>query len=1032
MITYFARHPTAANLLMVIMLAAGILSVGRLQRETFPDALPTIVEVSVVFPGATASEVEETITQRLEDALDSVQFLKEMKSVARQSIGSVTLEMKDGGDYTAFRNEIDNSVSGIDDFPDDARPPITTRKNTRQRVMDVLVSGPMTATSLKAFCEQTRSELMALGDVSDVGIDGFSDHLLRVELSREAMLRYGLSTTDVSQAISSQSLDLPAGKIDGDETVLVRVQESRKTRLALEDLTITGRLGGAEVRLGDIAVVKDEFEIDEDKVSTDGKRSAVLQIRKAKSEDSLKVAAAVEGLLERKRQEYPGVELTVINDSSELVKDRIGLLLKNGWQGCLLVFATMWLFFNARLSFWVVASLPVSFLAAFAFVPMFGLTINMLTMVGLLMALGLLMDDGIVIAENIARRRSEGEPAMQAAVNGVKEVGGGVFSSFLTTCSVLGPLIFLNGEIGKILRVLPMMLLLVLATSLVEAFLILPAHLGHSLASEGGNKSNAVRRFFDRLIESSRELVGRIVAWCVAWRYLVAGLVFLVFFSTLSLTAGGFVRFKVFPDLEGDTIVARVLMPPGTPLKRTEAVVADLLNALHETNDEFQPEQPGEQALVLTTFVRFSKNTDANETGSHVATVQADLLTNEVRTCNIDQILSTWREKLGPVADAVNLTFDEPSIGPAGRDIELELSGRTLEEMDAASSEIQAFLKTFDGVTNISDDLRRGETEMLVSLRPGAMGLGVGTTDFARQLRGSFQGLLSDQIQVGEEAYDVEVRFGDEDRDSLADLENYRLTSPAGDVIPLGELATLDRRRGWSRIGRTDGKQVVNVVANVDSTKSNAAAAIAKVKSEVLPGLQEQYPGLEVAVKGASENGRETGQSMGIAAVIGCLGVFVILSFQFRSYTEPLIVMAAIPFAFVGVVWGHWVYGQNLSLPSIMGYASLAGIVVNDSILLILFLKSRLAEGASLVEAATESSRLRFRAVMITSLTTIAGLLPLLAERSLQAQVLIPIAISICFGLMASTVLILLVLPPMYVLLSDWGLADRGGPKAEH
>ena len=1007
MIQFFAKHPTAANLLMFIMLTAGILSLGGLRKETFPDAAPVEVEVTVAFPGATAEEVDDTIVQRLETALDGTRDLKELRSVARQSLGSTTLKMKDNGDYSAFRNEIDNAVSSIDDFPDSAEEPLITRLNTRQPVLEILATGPMNAVSLKAYAENLKDQLTASPQVSEVNIDGFSDHLLRIELKRNELMRYGLSPLDVMMAVETQSLDLPAGKIEGAENVLVRVEESRKSKLALEDLVVKGRVGGAEVKLREIAEVHDEFELEEDFVSVGGERGVILKVMKAKTEDTLKVANAVKEALEQERQRHPQVDLIVINDQSELVESRIGLLVKNGVQGCILVFLTMWVFFNARLSFWVVFSLPVAFLAAFTLVPGVGLTINMLTMVGLLMALGILMDDGIVIAENIARRRQQGEAAMTAAIEGVREVGGGVFSSFLTTCAVLGPLVFLGGELGRILKVLPMMLLLVLAASLVEAFWILPAHLGHSLSGEP-KPPGRIRRWIDAGIESTQNGIGAIVAWTIRWRYLTAGLVVMV-----------------FPSLEGDTIVARVLMPPGTPLERTREVVSDLEAALTETNSAFSARQPDGQDLVETTFVRFNQNTDALETGPHVATIQADLLGNEKRDGRIAEIVQHWRETNGEVPDAVSLTFDEPQIGPAGRNIEIELSGVPLEQLDQLSAKVQNYLNSYVGVYNISDDLRRGESELLVKLKPGAVGAGVSAFDLARQLRGSFQGLLSDQVQVGSEAYDVEIRFSHEDRDSVADLEDYLFTLPSGKTIPIREIANIQRRRGWSRIARLGGNQVVNVYASVDSEVSNSAAVLSDMRTTFLSELRRENPELNYRFRGEAEKGAETASSMGTAALIGCLGVFVILSFQFRSYVEPLIVMIAIPFALVGVILGHWMLGHNLSLPSFMGYASLAGIVVNDSILLVLFLKSAREKGRSSIESGIEATKSRFRAVMITTLTTVAGLMPLLLEKSMQAQVLIPIAISICFGLMASTILILLVLPPFYVILSDFGLTAR-------
>ncbi|MFN3189987.1 MAG: efflux RND transporter permease subunit [Aureliella sp.] len=1022
MIDFFAKHPTAANLLMVVMLAVGLLSLGSLRRETFPDAAPVEVEVSVAYPGATPQEVDAAIVQRLDEALESVQFLKERRSVSMSSIGTSTLKMTDNGDYDTFRSEIENAVDSIDDFPDDAQPPTIRRLNSRDPVLDVLVQADKGPQELKTYCEDFKERLLASKAISEVQIRGFAGRVMRVELSREALLRHGLSPTSVAASISNQSLNLPAGKIDGQETTLIRLKEEKRTAEDLENLVVLGAAGNAEVRIRDIGSVTDEFLTEEDSIAVDGQRSAVLKILKAKTSDTLTVAEEVNRLIDVEAEANPGVELTVINDVSTLVAERIGLLVKNGIQGCILVFFVMWLFFNARLSFWVVFSLPVSFLAASALVPSFGLSINMLTMVGLLMAIGVLMDDGIVIAENIARRRQSGEPAMTAAVKGVKEVAGGVFSSFLTTCCVLGPLIFLNGELGRILKVLPMMLLLVLGTSLVEAYLILPSHLGHSLADHSDKARGKIRVWIDSLVDRIRDATGEFVGIAIRWRYATAGMTALIFFLSIGLILGGLVKGQVFPAIEGDSIVARVLMQPGTPLARTQEVVQQLEEALEVTNDEFRSQQPAGRDLVETTYVQFNENRDAMEKGPHVATLNVDLLSNELRNGRIVDVLQAWRENTGDIPDAQSITFDEPQLGPGGRPIQIELSGLPLEELDTLSLEIQRLLRSYDGVYNITDDTRRGENEILVNLRPGAVGLGVTALDLGRQLRGSFQGLLSDQIQVGGEGYDVEVRFAESDRTSILDLEDFRVTVPGGKSVPLSDVATLTWDRSWSRIGRRDGAVTVNVMANVDSDRTNTLGILRELQANELAQMEADHPGLAMAIRGEAEKGAETGASLAKAGIIGCLGVFIILSYQFRSYLEPFVVMVAIPFAFVGVVWGHYLFDMSLSLPSVMGYASLAGIVVNDSILLMLFLKSKLSEGVSVEAAAQEASRMRFRAVMITSLTTIVGLTPLLFEKSLQAQILIPIAISICFGLLASTLLILFVLPPLYVILSDFKL----------
>lgn len=1025
MINFFVRHPTAANLLMLVMLAVGLLSLGGLRRETFPDAAPVEVEVSVRYPGATSEEIDEAVVQRLEEALESVQYLKEFRSVSLANVGTTTLRMTDRGDYDIFRGEIENAVDSIDDLPDTAEPPKVQTLNSRDPVLDVLVEADMSAIELKTYCEQLKDRLLASDAISEVKVTGFSRRVMRVEVERELMLQHGLSPTSVAMSIGNQSLNLPAGKIDSSSTMDIRLQEEKRSTEALEELVLFGNRGNAEVRIGDVGQVVDEFQAEEESILVMGKRAAVLKVLKSKTADALTVASEAQNILEQERASHSAVSLTVINDMSKLVGERISLLVKNGIQGCILVFFVMWLFFNARLSFWVVFSLPVSFLAAFSLVPSLGLSINMLTMVGLLMAIGVLMDDGIVIAENIARRWQGGESAASAAANGIKEVSGGVFSSFLTTCCVLGPLIFLNGELGKVLKVLPMMLLLVLAMSLIEAYLILPAHLKHSLAHAGAKPRGRIRVQVDGVIDYLQKLTSNLVGWTIRWRYATAGLTVMIFLLSFGLILGGLVRGQVFPAIEGDTIVARVLMQPGTSLERTKAVVEQLEDALAATNEKFKPDQPAAQDLVQTTYVQFNENTEAKEKGTHVATIKADLLSNELRRGNIVDILSYWRSQVAPIPDALSLSFDEPSQGPSGRPIEIELSGLELPELDAVSDEIQQALATYDGVYNISDDTRRGSREVLVQLRPGAVGLGVSAVELGQQLRGSFQGLLSDQIQVDGESYDIEVRYPESDRSSIADLENFRVTLPSGKSVPLSDIATLSYGRGWSRIGRHEGSKVVNVLGNVDSLRTNTLAILRELRAEKLDTLEAENPGLQITLRGEAEKGAETGASLGKAALVGCLGVFVILSFQFRSYTEPLVVMVAIPFAFVGVIWGHYLFDMSLSLPSVMGYASLAGIVVNDSILLMLFLKSELDRGAAVEAAAQEAARVRFRAVMITSVTTIVGLTPLLFEKSLQAQILIPIAISICFGLLASTLLILLVLPPLYVILSDFGVAAK-------
>jgi len=1035
MISFFARHRTAANLLMISLLAMGLLSLRGLQRETFPDFQPREVEIRVPYPGATAEDVEEGICQRIEDAIDGVRFVEEVRSDARDNLGMVTVEMIEGGDWSAFKDEIDTAVAAIDDFPDQSEEPAVRELHTTDQVLTVLVAGPMTPGDLKLYAEDLKDRMQELPEIRLIDIVGFSDHQLRVELSADALIRHGLSSADVADAIARQGIDLPAGTVEAeDEEVLIRFAEERQTPDRLGDLVVLEGETGAEIRVRDLGRVADDFQLSEDKAvlfragPSDGQinpqRAALLRVRKTDSQDTLVVAAAAREFLDRERQARPAVDIVVTQDISTLVVDRLNLLVKNGVQGMLLVFATMWLFFNLRLSFWVVAALPVSFLGAFFFVPQLGLTINMLTMVGLLLGIGILMDDGIVIAENIAAHRERGAGPLAAAINGVREVSGGVISSFLTTICVLGPLAFLEGNIGRVLRVVPIILLLVLSVSLVEAFLILPHHLAHSLRSE--RQENRIRRRINQAFELvRRRVLGRLIDRLLRWRYAWLGCVVAMFLMTIAIPAGGLLKFQALPELDGDTAVARVLMPQGTPLARTEQVVDKLARGLVQVDQRLSPQQPAGQRLVKTIYARYNENADAFESGPHVVTVYADLLTAERRTIELEDLYAAWRREVKAVPDAVAINFSEPGLGPTGRNIQVRVQGQDLHRLRETSLRLKNWLQRFRGVDNLTIDLRPGKREYHVRFRPGTLGINLDAARMASQLRAAFQGLEAAEIQVGAESYEIEARFDRESRSTISDLLSFRFTLADGTQVPLASVATVEETRGWSRIARVDRVRTATLRGDVDSRIANTAAVLGRLETEYLPELQQTQPGVSFELEGEVAETSVTGKSLARGMLIGVIGVFVLLSYQFRSYVEPLIVMSAIPFSLVGVIWGHVLMGYPLTMPSMLGFVSLAGVVVNDSILLVLFLKESRRRGKDPAAAAGQASRDRFRAILLTSLTTMAGLIPLTFETSMQAIVLIPLAVSIVFGMFASTILVLLVIPCLYVVLDDFHLTAR-------
>jgi multidrug efflux pump subunit AcrB len=1021
-IRYLASHPTAANLLMALLIAAGLIALPTLQRETFPDFSTDAVALDVVYPGASAEEVEEAICQRIEEAVERLTDLDEMRCDARESLGSATIEMRPGGDLGRFLTDVKTEIDGIDDFPDLAEDPTIRQLNRTDIVVSIAITGPMSEPDLKVYAEAVKDRLTRLPGVSQVKLLGFSTRQIRIEPDLVKLRQYGLSVTAIAEAVERQSLDLPSGTVEtGERDVLIRFADERRSPQAFEDLVILGGETGAELRLGQIARITDRFELDEERTLLNGRRSALLQIEKTKAQDTLSVMTAVEDFLaQERRRAPPAVTFALTRDIASIVRDRLNMLVKNGSQGLVLVFLVLWLFFSFRFSFWVAMGLPASFLGTLFVMTVIGYSINMLTMVALLIAIGLMMDDSIVIAENIARHLRQGKTPLEAAVLGTREVAPGVLSSFATSICVFAPLGFLAGDMGKVLKVVPVVLIVTLSVSLIEAFLILPHHMAHALSAQ---RERPFRRRFEAAFERLREHgLGRLVDLAIAWRYLTLGLVIMAFLVSLAMVAGGVLKFRAFPELDGDVIEARLLLPQGTPLAHTAAAVEQITSALGRVDAAFAQRQPEGQPLVRNILVRFNTNQDAYEAGAHVATVTVDLLSAELRDARLDDVLNLWRREAGEIQDAVSINFKEPQIGPAGLPIEIRLQGDSLNELKAASEALIAWLGRYRGVVDLSDDLRPGKPELRVRLREGAMALGLDAAAVAGQLRSAYHGRTAAELQVGPESFDINVQLAADDQDSLADLDYFAVTLPGGAQVPLSAVAEIQTGRGFARVARIDGRRTVTIRGDLDARVANLNEILADTRARFLPELARIAPGVEVSLEGEAAEQAATGASLRRGLLLGLMGVFLLLSFQFRSYVEPLIVLLAIPLAAIGVIWGHLIMGLEVSMPSILGFASLAGIVVNDSILLVNFVKLRAGQGAEAVDAARQASRDRFRPVLLTSLTTIAGLLPLLFERSLQAQVLIPLVTSLAFGLLASTVLVLLVVPISYAILHDLGV----------
>ncbi len=1021
MIRWFAGHPTASNLLLIVFLATGLFAAPTLLRETFPDYSPTEASITISYRGASATDVEDAICLRVTDALKSVNNMEELTCSAQDNVATAIAAMVPGGNVGAFLDEVESEIGAITDFPAGADAPVIRQLHTTDLVSALAVYGDMAFADLETYVNDLEQKLYEIDNVASIRIKGLSQRQWQIEVSRDLLQQYSLSVSDISRLIRLQNIDMPLGTIEtsAQDIQLRFVNESRSLE-DLRNLVVLSGPEGGELTLGDIATITQDYDLEEEKILFNGERALILEIFKNKDSDAINVMADIESFLETEREIMgDGVTLTITQDMTSIVADRLQMLVSNGIMGLVLVAGAMSLFYRPRLAIWAILGLPVAFAGSFAVMALLGLSLNMITLVGLLVAIGIVMDDSVVITDSIAQNMQKGVAPLEAVTKGVKDVLPGVMSSFLTTVAVFGPLSFLSGELGTVLEVMPIVLIAALAASLIEAFLILPHHLKAPLAHGIKNKPGRFARAFDAGFDKMREGVGRIADGAIRIRYLVMGLLIITLLGSIGFFAGGNIKLEAMPDMEGDVLEARLLMPQGTPLVRTEKAVGQVVDAIERINAQL-PQPEGEE-LIQAIQVRYNENVSAGESGPHVATVGIDLLTAEKRSTSLDTLIPLWQREIGDIYGLINLSIQEPGFGPAGIPIEIRIQGDDLERMKLASADLVNYLQGYVGVFNVLDDLRPGKPQRQLSLKEGANALGFTSESVASQLRSGTLGDIVDNLQLGDQSIEITVSQTGAERATLDSLDQAVVISGNGQSVPLSVIAEVEETRDWAMITLVDGVRTVTVQANVDAGKANAGALMSDLQKNWLPGFQEQFPDLEIEFLGQVAATAETAVSIVRGLAVGMLGVFLILSFQFRSYIEPLIVMIAIPMALIGSIWGHVLMGYDISMPSLIGAASLAGIVVNNSILLMQYINKFRLSGHATAQAAGQASRARMRPIFISTATTIMGMLPLLAETSAQAASIIPLVISLVFGLLVSTILVLLALPALYTILDDIG-----------
>ncbi len=1026
LISWFAQNHVAANLLMIFLLVAGAVVGLNMKVEVFPDASLDMISITVKYPGAAPSEIEEAIVRPIEEKIAGLAGIKQIDSISREGVGSVTIEVMKGWNVDTLLDDVKAEVDRITSFPRDAEEPIVQKLTRRTQVLDIAIHGEVSEHVLKKLAQKIKDEITSLPGITLAELFGVRDDEIHIELSENTLRKYGLTLEQVASIIRQQSLDLPLGtlKTKGFE-ILLRAKDRRYFAKDFASIPIIALPDGTKICLGDIATLKDDFEDKDLFARFHGKPASVIRVYRVANQNALKVAATVKKYIEEIRPTLPeGVGIEIYRDRSIILKGRIKLLLKNMAIGLVLVILLLGFFLNIRLSFWVTLGIPVSFMSALIFLPHFDVSINMVSLFAFIMVLGIVVDDAIVIGENIFRKREEGISPLEAATFGAVQVGRPVIFSVLTTVVAFWPLLLGSGMMGKIMRNLPIVVILVLLGSLTESLLILPSHLARSrFSTSGGGLQQFTTRWLKRFIEGPYK---KILILCLRWRYITIAFGIAILMLTFGIWKGNWIKFTFFPKVEGDTLMCYLTMPVGTPVERTIEVTSIIEKAAEEAIKELDKKRPGAPSLFKYTVsligiqpMGHGPLASGGRVGGHLAKIYVRILEAEKRDVSARRLAMLWRKKVGIIPDAESIIF-QSHLFSAGNPIEVDLSIDNQDVLISAAEDLKKRLYEYPGVFDITDSFLPGKEEMHLKLKPSASTLGVSLWYIASQIRNAFYGAEALKFQRDKDEVKVVVLYPKNERRSLSNVEDMFIRLPDGREISLRELVSIEFKRGYVAIERTQRRKVIKVSADVNEKIANASEIRADLEKHILPLLISKYPGLKFSMGGEGKEQKESMQDVIRGLIIALFCIYALLAIPFKSFTQPFIVMLAIPFGIVGAILGHIIMGLNLSILSMFGIVGLSGVVVNDSLLLIHTCnRLRYEEKMPIFDSVVTAGGLRFRAIILTSLTTFAGLTPMIIERSLQAKFLIPMAVSLGFGVLFATGITLLLIPCGYMILED-------------
>jgi len=1035
LIAWFAHNHVAANLMMIIIIMAGLFSVATITKKAMPDFDLPIIQISMAYPGATPADVEKGIVILIEEAVEDVDGINMIRSVANEGVGNVNLEVDESYDINEVLNDVKTRVDGIINFPVDAEPASVSRTIIRNDALRIEIHGDIDPVSQKELAQQIRDELLELDDVTAVRLAGDRPYEIGIEVSENTLLKYGLTLDQIALRIRASSLDLPAGSIDteGGE-ILVRTQALAYNYQDFDKIVLLTTTDGTILTLGDIATIVDGFEDTESYARFDGNPSISLTVLTTSNQNMLQVTAAVREFVEERRQTLPeGINMDIWADTSYYLQDRLDLMTENLLMGALLVLLILSLFLEIKLAFWVIVGIPISFLGAFALMPAVGLDLNMLSLFGFIMVLGIVVDDAIIIGESAHHSMTKYGHSTGSIVHGAQRVAIPATFGVLTTIVAFMPLLMISGFAAGFTESIGWVVILCLVFSLVESKLILPSHLVHFGKPNETSWFNKIPKRCNEILDKFvHEKYVPFVSKCIRNRYITLSTFIGALIIAAGLMAGGIVRVVFLPEIPSDFIQATVTMVEGSPEQQTRAIMNKLEEAALSLNGKFEfvDSETGETSTDIVDHVIIV----GSGVSSGTAAIELDKdVPNQVESDLITEYLLNY---VGEMPGLKSLVFSAGQVF-GGNPISYQLVSDNPQELTAAASELEDKLRTYNGLINIRNEAVNNKDELRLQLKPQAEVMGFTLNDLSTQVRYAFYGSQAQRLQRGDDEVRVMVRYPEEERLSVGDLEDMYIRTDQGDVVPFTSIADFNMQPGYAQINRVESERSVAVNADIIESMVEPNVVNNDIKNTFFPELKSRYPSVDYREDGGTAEQASIIQDMLRGMMFAIFGIYALLAIPLRSYTQPVMIMGVIPFGMVGAIVGHLLVGIPVNFMSFLGIIALSGVVVNDSIILVNFVNEATAEGKPVIRAVIDGGARRFRAILLTSLTTFFGLLPILVETSMQAQFLIPMATSLAFGIVFATVITLLLIPCLYVILEDFkgknlheGTVDTGAVTA--